>query len=117
NGECVQCLVDAQCSRPELCGSDHRCHSTCSVNADCTDPQRPFCNVAEKTCVACLVSADCPAAAPICNERKRCVQCLPDRACAAPLPACNDNQCVQCKGDQYCPATAPHCKGHECRAN
>ena len=120
-GSCVQCLVDVDCHSGFACGGDHKCHSACSSNADCTDTGRPFCNLDTKGCVECLKGADCPAAAPICGADHNCVQCAASSDCKnAAAPICQGDQCVQCaKPDDCitqpgCTNGACKCKGHVC---
>jgi Cys-rich repeat protein len=119
-GECRDCLLDAHCPAGSACAGDHKCHATCGSNADCGDPNKPFCDVlGKKECVACLVGLDClDATFPICNDF-HCVQCVADADCTVPgLLVCKGDVCVECDGDQDCTDPAfPKCKGHECRAN
>jgi hypothetical protein len=69
DGKCHECLVDGDCKAPLVCGTDRKCHQTCS-SASCTDPSKPFCDPAANACVACLSNVDCGVALPICSAGK-----------------------------------------------
>jgi hypothetical protein len=116
-GDCKECLVDHHCPGASLCAPDHKCHFACSVNADCTDPNKPLCDAVANDCVECLSAADCPASAPFCKDDKRCVGCLIDIDCAdlTDTPFCEKDACVQCMVDADClDPMFPKCKGHSC---
>jgi hypothetical protein len=138
NGECEQCLVDADCTGASLCGGDHKCHTACLTNKDCTDPDKPICNTTTKSCVECLTNMQCPSAAPVCapnfqctvclantdctdptrpvcKDQKQCVQCQASADCKDPAkPICKGDVCVQCDGDKDCPAATPKCDKNVC---
>jgi hypothetical protein len=110
DGECHECNVDADCGPSEVC-QGHDCQLVCSSDAECQNPARPVCNEATGACVGCVESADCPVAAPTCNQDGECVQCVTDGNCPANLPACKSGTCVECDGDQYCPPDRPNADG------
>ena len=52
----------------------------CSSSADCTESDRPVCDVATNTCVACMSSSDCETG--VCSVAdKVCVECTTDARC------------------------------------
>ncbi len=84
----------------------------CASDADCADPQRPWCEVASGRCVACLTSGDCAdPEAPICLDgAKRCVQCATTADCAGgQVCRADTHDCGPCVANADCPAAAPLC--------
>ncbi|MFO0741853.1 MAG: hypothetical protein U0270_38510 [Labilithrix sp.] len=86
----------------------------CNTNAECTDPDRPFCAPDSKTCVECNPADDKCRAGTYCNAKFQCaVGCKTSEECAqlAKLsPICNTarHQCVTCLDKSSCPG------GQEC---
>ena len=95
----------------------------CDAEEPCTNPDRPFCDVAgaagqgTNTCISqpCSDSASCTSdIAPICSAVSgRCAGCASDDECtaagAAPLCA-DDGRCVTCRTSAECTGTdAPIC--------
>ncbi len=114
NGECVECLVDANCKAGYRCNQDHHCHAYCTTNANC-DSAHPFCDTKSGECRTCLTNANCPATAPLCTNDGRCVACLANTDCKDPsLPFCfHQDHCAQCAQNSDCPNNGK-CKGGVC---
>jgi hypothetical protein len=105
-------LVDAADSSMTACPAGQSCQggscvdTGCSVNADCTDPNLPFCHTSSGDCVACLLDHNCAAqqcmVASCVNFQCSYVATPPD--CPSPGEiTCNDpidplNSCGSCQG-------------------
>jgi Cys-rich repeat protein len=79
----------------------------CTGDGQCTNPERPKCNVATGSCVECLDSTQCAskASTPICDTGRggRCVECVTNAHCGdGGTPFCKDSECVQCRNDNDC---------------
>lgn len=95
----------------------------CMQDADCNDPEAPFC--ASEKCVACSGTADPAAAcagkdanAPVCAD-DACVQCTADdkALCQGNTPVCgDDNACTACTDHPECPESACNLETGACFA-
>jgi hypothetical protein len=93
----------------------------CDTDLDCTDPAKPGCDSATRTCVVCARNANCSAPTPACDTTVHaCVGCLGNGDCSAPTAVCNipAQVCVGCLADTDCMGTTPICNttAHSCRA-
>jgi hypothetical protein len=124
------CATDQDCILPSLHCNSGTCVA-CTMDAHCTAPGYPRCDLALHRCVQCGVSADCgatgvcqvgrcmtpctagcPAAAPICDDSV-CSECDDDNAngCtgSAAGPICFEHVCGACKDDTTCSGATPRC--------
>ena len=113
---CRACLNNADCTGspagPACVTSGMKAGTCvpCKANADCTNPDAPRCDTTANQCVACLISADCPAATPACTSAHVCVGCLSDADCSGATPVCNgSNLCVGCLTNASCSGATPVC--------
>ncbi|MDX9721084.1 MAG: hypothetical protein RBU37_10060, partial [Myxococcota bacterium] len=111
SGDCVECLLNADCSATETCSPQtFTCvPSGCSSDADCLNPDLPACS--DSVCVECTTNSHCPAA-HFCNTASNtCVPdsgCKTDADCDGALPICNTatGACVECLRSTDCEGTA-----------
>lgn len=118
--ECVACVVSADCAAGQICNGDNRCITKCTGDGQCTDPQRPKCNLTTGACAECLDATQCTGTPtrPICDTNRggRCVECVVNAECGdGGTPFCKDSQCVQCKNDNDCPGLNPKCDNGACQ--
>lgn len=115
-GACVACTIDAHCTTPGFPRCDvalHRCVQ-CGSTADC--PSIDACEPITKTCVQkCTSSSSCPLEARTCDTAKGfCVQCKGTGECsgAGAKLICdpNNGRCVECTSDGQCMSPSrPRC--------
>lgn len=115
-GECVACVVDADCGEEEVCGTDFECHEQipCESDKECKDDGM-VCDMDAGECVECLETTDC-------DDEEYCKEqyCVPDE-CVAGESHCEESQVVACAEDgsgwdapqvcgaeQYCEEAACH---------
>ena len=80
DGPCVECLDESDCPGDEICNSAGECVE-CEFHSQCiADPNLPWCNPANATCVNCLEYAHC------------------DDLIACTSETCYNNVCVTCTG-------------------
>jgi hypothetical protein len=94
----VKCNGSNECpsDAPICMGGMCRACSGSGDDVECTlhDPGTPHCNVSKGNCVACLLSTDCGAAAPVCDVTHVCRKCAANSECAT-THICKDNgQCA-----------------------
>jgi hypothetical protein len=104
-------LMSASCMGNEagaLCAPAGNCVE-CLVAADCKDVTKPIC--AANRCVACTTDAQCSTrngGAPACDlPTGRCFECTADRFCSVTnRPICNlgSHICARCTSDSQCEA-------------
>ena len=70
----------------------------CTEDADCTDPDFPFCNLALDECVECLVDSHCNDGA-FCNGLE---ECAIDGRCLAGDAPCKDSGLLCDEGEDQC---------------
>jgi hypothetical protein len=94
--ECSEHCVDELCTTAA---------PGCSVDAECTSQQTPFC--VDGGCVQCQSDANCPGLNAKCVEGVCMSACQSDEQCAA-LHSCEDGECVEtgCKTDRECVFTS-----------
>jgi peptidase M23-like protein len=95
---------------------DSECEAACTLDEDCTNPDRPFC--ISQTCVECRADAHCTdEAKPLCSQGTcRTSGCLNDEECTDDaLPYCLESACVECRTDPECTeASLPYCLNQSC---
>lgn len=113
-GTCVvtDCTL-AGCEGDAVCRASDRTCVECTVNAECKDAARPFCEVASGACLGCRGDGDCdgnPAGAR-CGAASTCVACVEDADCGGSTPRCKADAgiCGTCATDTDCP------RGSVCR--
>ncbi len=110
SGDCVQCLGDGDCTGDRGVCDAKACVQCSATNASACGGDTPLCDARAdglaNTCVACNVSADCPASAPVCSDDHTCTLCLGNDACIACVECTADGDCAgaSCKPDQTCSA-------------
>jgi Cys-rich repeat protein len=109
SGTCVACTMDAHCTAPGYPRCDlalHRCVE-CGVATDCGSGG--VCR-AGRCATSCTTSATCPLSANICDD-SICAQCDDGKGCAgSPAgPICFDHFCGACKDDTTCSGATPRC--------
>lgn len=99
------CTSDDECTDPALPACSNNACRECSATHAC-GADAPVCDVAESTCSACTVEADCAAFAdrPRCSPDGACVGCTSDADCAATGQACLESTraCGACTADTDC---------------
>jgi len=143
NGACVECIVDAHCTRSEQprcdaatqrcveCGvpgdcqagktcetTTRKCIPTCTGSGSCPS-SAPTCDVTRGVCVECTVSSSCKEDDAHCeNASGRCVECLVDGDCSSSTRHRCDTvagRCVECLAPADCPSKEPYCEPSEWR--
>lgn len=98
SGQCIQCLVDAECDDGRRCDPQSRSCVSCTVE-DADDPtcptSTPLCS--SGYCQECISSTDCPNGVP-CTDGV-CSECTSNDACAT-LPVPTYKTCLA-DGDIY----------------
>ena len=110
-GQCVPCLIDADCTTKERKRCDvslHRCVE-CGLTADC--PPGDVCEPSTRKCVkVCPDAGPCPAATPTCDTlRGFCVACIDEAACGKKHCELGSGRCLDCTIDTQCPKDRPRC--------
>ncbi len=100
DGQCVQCVVDAQCEG--------------NGNGNVCDKVRGL-------CVPCANDDDCEEKGPLrvhCSYAFECVECLVSDDCKEQPARCSNNECVpkccedaDCEADTFCDLTSGECGG------
>jgi hypothetical protein len=120
-GECVQCLVDADCKAGMgLSCIANKCQvpaQGCKSTTDCAGmAAAPVCDLPTGRCIRCLSATDCPM-----NNDCTSEACVPYTTCMNSLgcpqgQVCDTSRmrCVQCVGDNDC-ATTQRCALSVCR--
>jgi hypothetical protein len=107
-----------QCSRrctEELCAV---AAPGCTLSAECTSLQTPFCVAG--SCVQCETDANCPGQDAKCSEGVCMSACMSDEQCPL-LHACQDGSCAEvgCRSDRECVFMNrdpdARCRDTECR--
>jgi hypothetical protein len=95
NGDCVECMTDADCSNP-----------------------KPIC--VGEICQGCSLPGQCPDSAPIC-ENDSCVPCSDDVQCqelgedvCVETPSPDAGMCSGCSSNADCPPQYPECIAMQC---
>lgn len=69
----MECTADTHCGVGRVCNSSNECVPGCTTDADCVGtPATPVCNVPERECAECNVTADCDGTETC--EMHECVQ-------------------------------------------
>lgn len=109
DGTCVitDCTL-AGCPDPLTCRTSDKTCVECVVNADCNESGKPFCQVDTGLCLACRGDGDCDGNpnGERCNDAWQCVQCLSDTDCGdrnAPKCKVDAGICGKCNADSDCP--------------
>ncbi len=122
SGMCVECLMDGDCARGELCNAANECAPGCDDDSDCGG-ETPVCDTAAMSCVTCVndmagtaTDSGCSPGEPLCDAPAgdagaECVECVTSSDCAVgemcnPLNECematiqdNDGDGVPDDGD------------------
>jgi len=109
-GDCVACVVDADCGEGEVCGTDFECHEqiACESDKECKDDGM-VCDMEAGQCVECLETTDC-ADEEYCKEQF----CVADE-CVAGETYCDANSVTACLEDGSGRSTAETCgEGQYC---
>ncbi len=112
DGECVECVGDADCDDGAFCNGDETCgdDNTCVAGEAPCDPATEQCNEETDTCEAvCTEDADCPDDGNFCTGDP---ECGADGICGftgdpcegGALPVCDEatDACVECLVDADC---------------
>ncbi len=96
------------------CPSGHVCRvNTCVIPScttatevtDCTDPMAPTCD--QGVCAGCDATRACPDVAQVCKvDNGTCVACVMNADCEAAAPICDSNSCRGCRVDAECDSEA-----------
>jgi Cys-rich repeat protein len=80
---CVECLVNDQCPMDKVCHPEvGRCTEQCSDATQCKDKNRAVCHSTRGLCVECTLDVECDDK-HVCDERiNDCVGCASDGDCA-----------------------------------
>ena len=100
--QCVGCNDDNPCSDGLTCDTTEQiCKGTCTSNLNCTDPEKMKCNTRNGVCEPCSVDADCSHPdRPKCRNGK-CIYCRSAWDCPDNL-GCKDGVCVTCDDSSQC---------------
>jgi hypothetical protein len=112
--ELSTCATDVDCLLPSMHCASGQCVA-CAIDANCTGPGFPRCDVALHRCVECGISADC-GSTQVCRAGRCATPCT--AGCPAAAPICDDLVCAQCDDLRGCQGSAsrPFCLGHVCSA-
>lgn len=110
-GECVECLLEADCANGERC-RDRVCEETrsCMNSLDCAGlGDRTICHPTSKTCEECAIAADCTGDADcVASQCVAYTPCANSLDCASLGWVCDTGagRCVECKTTLDCSGSA-----------
>ena len=125
DGECVECLTDAQCEGETPACLDRGCVGCTDSDLHC-GAGTPLCETSATTCVECLTDADCGDPAASRCDAGTCRPCTDNAHCtnvvahdsSTELRICDlsggDGLCVECTGAEYSGCGTCDPSEHDC---